>query len=366
MKPKAAGASAASAAEAKKAPPVFELAQGDVGTVEARELRITLPVSGSLQPVAQTTVKSKVPGQVQATLVQEGISVSSGQALARLDSADLRARVASQQAALDEAQARLALASKNSSNNQALLKQNYISQSAYDTTQNNVAITEAGVKAAAAQLQIARTALADATIHAPISGIVSRRYAQVGDKLSPDMPVFSIVNLEQLTLEAAVPASEIPRVKVGQEVTFNVDGFNGRPFSGTVTRINPTAEPGSRSMLTYITVNNADGALKGGMFAKGSIALDKAPAAPLLPLAALRGEGGTSTVYRIEGDKIVEQKVTLGKRNEDEGVAQVIGLPVGSKFLAGRLDGVKPGSKVKLALSASASAALPPSTNVKN
>ena len=338
--------------------PVHELAQGDVAAIDARALSISLPLSGSLAPVTQATIKAKVSGVIHETTVQEGQSVAAGQILVRLDAADQRARLTQQQAMLDEAQARLSMAAKNEANSQALLKQKYISQTAYDTTQNSVDLARANVKSAAAMLDIARIALADTVIRAPMAGIVSKRHLQAGEKVAPDMPVYTIVNLAQLTLEAPVPSAEIPRIKLGQDVRFKVDGFGARDFAGKVTRINPTTESGSRAMLVYIAVDNADGALRGGMFAKGSIVTERSPVAPLVPLTAVRNEKTGPVVYALVNNKVVEQPVTLGLRNEDEGYAEVkSGLLPGTKVIVARLDGVKPGHGVTFATPATAPAA---------
>jgi membrane fusion protein (multidrug efflux system) len=328
---------------------VYELSKGDVIEVQARALAIGLPLSGSLTPIAEATVKSKVSGIVVESGIREGTPVSAGQLLARLEQSDPSARLAQQQAMLDEANARLSLARKNNQNSEALLKQKFISQQAFDTTLNSVELAQAGVKAAQAQLQLARNALNDTAIRAPLSGIVSKRHVQAGEKLSPDMPVFTIVNLKQLTLEAQVPASDIPRVKVGQDVQFKVDGYPARAFSGKVARINPTTETGSRSMLVYIHVDNSDGALSGGMFAKGNITTQKSSVMPLVPLSAVRQENNANVVYKIDGNKIVAQPVTLGMRNDDEGLAEIsTGLQAGNTVLVGKLEGLKPGVKVKL------------------
>ena len=338
--------------------PVHELAQGDVAAIDARALSISLPLSGSLAPLTQATIKAKVSGEIHATTLQEGQSVAAGQILVRLDAADQRARLTQQQAMLDEAQARLSMAAKNEANSQALLKQKYISQTAYDTTQNSVDLARASVKSAAAMVDIARIALADTVIRAPMAGIVSKRHVQAGEKVAPDMPVYTIVNLAQLTLEAPVPSAEIPRIKLGQDVHFKVDGFGARDFSGKVTRINPTTESGSRAMLVYIAVDNADGALRGGMFAKGSIVTERSPVAPLVPLTAVRNEKTGPVVYALVNNKVVEQPVTLGLRNEDEGYAEVkSGLLPGTKVIVARLDGVKPGHGVTFATPATAPAA---------
>jgi membrane fusion protein, multidrug efflux system len=333
---------------------IFELAASDVALIDARELRITLPLSGSLMPLVQATVKSKVAAEVRETLVREGMQVKRGQVIAQLDTADLRAHYATQQATLDETKAKLALANKNHDINQMLLKQKYISQNAFDTAHNSVEVAEATVKSASSQLEIAQRAMDDATIRAPIDGIISKREIQQGDKVSPDSPLFSIMDLSQMTLEAQVPASEIPRIKLGQDVTFAVDGFQDRRFTGKVTRVNPATEAGSRAIKVYIAVNNNDGALKGGMFAKGAITLQKSALRPLLPLAALRRENGVDVVYAVENNRVVAQPVTLGLRSDDENLAEVIsGLAPGAHVIVVKLDGVKPGSAVKMAETAS-------------
>jgi membrane fusion protein, multidrug efflux system len=349
---------AAHASEKKAdAPPALELAGTDVTAIAARSLALSLPLSGSLAPISQATVKSKVSGQVELTTVQEGMAVTAGQVLARIDLADLRARLSQQQAALDEAQARLSLANKNEASSLALLKQKYIAQTAYDSTQNSVELARASVKAAAAAVEVARIAMNDGVIRAPIGGIVSKRHVQAGEKLAPDMPVYTIVNLAQLTLEAQVPASEIPRIQVGQDVRFKVDGFQQREFGGKVARINPTTEAGSRYMLVYVAVPNGDGALRGGMFAKGSLVTARSAVVPLVPLAALRTEQGRQVVYTIVQGKVALQPVQLGLRNEDEGYAEVTaGLAPGASVIVARLDGLKAGSPVKLPPSAPARA----------
>ncbi|MYM85018.1 efflux RND transporter periplasmic adaptor subunit [Duganella sp. FT50W] len=340
---------------------IYELSTGDIAAVDARSLAVSLPLSGSLAPLSSATIKSKVSGVVEATTVQEGMAVHAGQVLARVDQADLRARLQQQQAQLDEAQAKLAMASKNETNSQALLTQKYISQNAYDSTQNTVDLARANVKSATAMVELARIALNDGVIKAPIDGVISKRHVQAGEKLSPDMPVYSIVNLSQLILEAQVPAAEIPRVKVGQDVRFRVDGFAQRDFHGQVARINPSTEAGSRAMLVYITVGNDDSALRAGMFAKGAIVTDRSPVAPVVPLAALRTDKqGRQIVYKVEQGKLLAQPVRIGLRNEEEGYAEVHdGLTQGAHVIVSRLDSLKPGAAVKLPPAAQAKAAEP-------
>ncbi|NEX61708.1 efflux RND transporter periplasmic adaptor subunit [Noviherbaspirillum galbum] len=351
---------AASEAKKPKPQPVYELGASDVAAIEARELRVVLPLSGTLTPQAQATVKAKVAAVVDAMLVAEGMPVRKGQVVARLDTGDLRARLMTQQAAQDEARAKLALARKTHDTNRALLNQKYISQTAFDAAENSVELAQAALKSADSQLDMARRALDDATIRAPFDGIVSKRFVQVGEKVSPDTPVFALVDLKELVFEAQVPAGEIPRVHAGQEVAFGVDGFGGRSFRGSVARINPTAEQGSRAMTVYVAVDNKDGALRGGMFAKGGLVLEKSAPAPLLPLNALRQADNAAVAYKVQQGRLVAQPLKLGLRNDDDGMVEVVeGLREGDHVLVARIDALKPGSAVKLpARAANASARL--------
>ena len=334
--------------------PVLEFTPADIATVEMRELQRSLSISGSLSPVLQATVRSKVPGEVQKVIVREGDRVNEGQVIATIDTADLKARMDAQVAALEESRAKANIAQKNRENNQQLLRQNFISQNAFDTTQSVYEGAVAAVKSAQAQLRIAEKAMQDAVVRAPFAGIVSRRMINVGEKVGIDSPLFTVVDLAKMEIEAPAPASEIPAVKVGQVAQFRVAGFGDRAFDGRIERINPSAEQGSRSIMLYVSVANRDGALKGGMFAKGQLILDKSPPAAVVPAGALREEAGQAFVYTIEDGKVARRAVTVGMR--EEGLVEIrSGLEKGVPVVRARITDLKPGSRAILKTSAVAS-----------
>jgi RND family efflux transporter MFP subunit len=333
----------------KDGPVVLEFTPADLAVVEVRSLVRTIPFSGSLAPVVQTTVKSKVPGEVNRVHVREGETVAPGQLLAQIDVADLQSRVDAQVAGLEEAKARLNIADKNRVNNQALLRQKFISQNAYDTTESTYEASAASVRSQEAQLRIAKKALDDAAVRAPFAGIIATRTVQPGEKVGMDHPMFTLVDLARMEIEAPAPASEVPSVKVGQNAAFSVDGFGERKFEGRVERINPTAQQGSRAIVLYISVTNRDGALKGGMFAKGQIVLDRPQPAAVVPATAIREESGQAYVFTIENDKIVRRPVKVGSVQQAEGVVEILsGLEQGMKVVAARVSGLKAGAPAKL------------------
>ncbi len=340
----------------------LEFAPADLSTVENRSLSRTLAFSGSLSPVIQSTVKSKVSGEVRKVLAREGERVAQGQVLAQIDTADLQARLDAQVAALEEAKARWSIAEKNRETNLKLLQQNFISQNAFDTTHSTFEASSASVRSAEAQVRLARYAMQDAVVHAPIQGILAKKFVNGGEKVGPDSPMFTLVDLTRMEIEAPAPASEIPAIQVGQIASFKVDGFGERVFEGRVERINPVTEAGSRSITMYLSVNNRDEVLKGGMFVKGLLVLDKAPASAVVPLAAVREDAGKSYVFTLEGGKLAVRNIVLGLREEQAGLVEVkSGLEAGTQVVNARMPGLKAGASAVVKTPQAAPAAAPAS-----
>ena len=333
-----------------KSGPVIEFAPSDLVQPQTRELRLSISITGTLQPRNWTTVKAKVSGDLKTILVREGESVKPGQVLARIDTQDAQARLDEKVADLEGGRAQLALAQKNRANNLALLQQKFISQNAFDSVQSSYQVSEARLKALEAQVALAKKALADTVITAPQAGIVSQRHAQPGEKLPVDGKILTLVDLTEMEVEAAVPAGDIPSIRVGQQVSFRVEGFGEREFRGRIDRINPATQSGSRSIVVYAVLPNQDSALKGGMFAKGSVTLSRIESAQVLPLSAVHEENGKAYVMRIANDRLEPRAVKLGLRNEDESVVQIVdGLDAQSRVVRANPGTLKPGAIVKIA-----------------
>ncbi|HEX4944118.1 MAG TPA: efflux RND transporter periplasmic adaptor subunit [Usitatibacteraceae bacterium] len=333
----------------KGAAPTLEFTPADIAVVELRALERTVAFSGSLSPVTQSTVRSKVPGEIRRVLVREGDKVARGQLLAEIDTADLQARLDAQLAALEEARAKLSIAAKNRENGLQLLKQGFISQNASDTTQSAFEAAAAGVKSAEAQVRLARNATQDAIVRSPIDGIVAKKMINAGEKVGIDSALVTLVDLARMEIEAPAPAAEIPAIRIGQSAAFRVDGFGDRAFAGRLERINPVTDPGSRSIMIYLSVVNPDGVLRGGMFAKGSLILDKSVPAPTIPASAVREEAGQTFVFTVEQGRIVRREVTLGLQEDQAGLVEVRkGLEKGVAVVSSRAMSLKPGAPAVL------------------
>jgi membrane fusion protein, multidrug efflux system len=346
---------AAEAPAGSGGPPVtLEFTAADVVKIEPRELARWLPLSGTLQPVNQTTVKAKVSGEIRQVLVRDGESIKAGQVLARFDTADLEAKLTDRIGALEASRAQMALAEKTRSQNHALLKQGFISQNAYDSAESNLSVTQGTLKSFEAQVQLARNALRDAVVTAPLSGTLAKRHVQPGEKVNFDSPLFTIVDLGKMELQAMVPANDIPEIRAGMAVELSIDGFGDRSFAGAVERINPMTEAGTRAILVFVQIPNPDAALRGGMFATGRIRLAAGVPVPTLPVTAIRTEAGQTFVWTIDGGKLTRRNVSLGRRDEAAARVEIkSALPAETQVLAARFDNLKDGGPAVLRTSVS-------------
>ncbi len=340
----------------------LEFAPADLARVEAHPLARWLPVSGALQPVRAATVKAKVSGDVRQITVREGEAVHAGQVLARIDTADLEAKLAERIGALESAKAQLAMAEKTRATNLTLLKQSFISQNAFDNSESSYNVSQGTVKSAEAQVQLARNALRDAIATSPLTGTVAKRHVQPGEKVAFDSPLVTVVDLKDMELQAAVPAVDVPELALGKAVELTIDGFGDRVFSGRVERINPATEPGTRAILVYVGIPNADGALRGGMFATGRISQAVSAPVATLPATAIRTEGGQPFVWTVEDGKLVKRLVVTGRRDDAAGRIEVkTTLPRDVPILAARFDNLKDGAPAIVKIPAPVPAAAPTS-----
>ena len=293
----------------------------------------------------QAVVKAKVAGDVEGLTVREGEAVRAGQKLARIQSPDLEARLVERQGALESARAQLALAEKTRAMNMRLLTDKFISQNAFDGTESTYNVARGSLKSAEAQVQVARNALDDADVVAPLRGIVARRHVQTGEKVAIESPIVTIVDLSDLEVQALVPALDVPELAAGMPVELTVDGFGERRFDGRIDRINPSTEPGTRAIIVYVALPNPDAALRSGMFATGRIALAASSPLPTLPASAVRTEAGQSYVWTIDKGRLAKRIVTTGRRDETSGRVEIrTTVPAATPVLAARFDNLKDGA----------------------
>lgn len=331
---------------------VLEFLPTDVVTAAPGEISQLLSLTGALRAFNQAPVKARVAGEVRDVLVREGESVSAGQVLIHMETSDYEARVTQAEGALAAAQGQLEIARQTRDNNQALLAKNFISKNAYDNAMSQYAIAVANVDSARGALAVTRKALADTVIRAPITGLISSRSVQPGEKISPDNRLLDVVDLGVMELEAAVPTPDITKIKIGQQVQLKIEGLN-TPIEGKVSRVNPAINSGSRSVMAYVQVANPDLQLRAGMFSQAQLLVNKKDGVLMIPAAAVQYESGKAFVYAIENNVVQQKMVKLGLQGDHQGtpVVEVLsGLTGGSQIVKTNLGSMRSGIPVKFAV----------------
>jgi RND family efflux transporter MFP subunit len=345
----------------KSATPPLEFTAADVVALTARPVLVELSMPGSVQALSQATVRAKVPAEVRAVHVRDGDRVRPGQVLVEFDTAALKAQLAERAAALASARANLAQAQRTRQVNAQLVEKNFISQNAFDNADAALRAQVAAVDVAQAQLAQTQLTLDDAVVRAPIGGHVSRRHVQPGEKAGVDAPLVSIVDLSRLEVQTQAAVSDVARIALGAPAQVVVEGIGERRFDGRVERINPGAEPGTRSINFFVSLPDQGGLLRVGMFATVFLRVGGAEPVPALPLAAIRSDAGLDFVWVLAGDRLRRQPVTLGRRDERARLVQVTsGLALGERVLASRFDGLRDGQPVRLVESTSGAGSAAP------
>jgi RND family efflux transporter MFP subunit len=337
--------------QAQSAPvkdPVIELSAIDLATAHVVELTSGLPISGALKAVNSAIVKARVPGELQGLTVREGDRVEAGQVIARVESTEYADRVRQAQQQADAAKAQVEIAQRQVDNNAALVRQGFISKTAADNSLASLNTAQANHRAAQAGIDVLRKSLADTVLRAPISGQVSQRLAQPGERVAPEARIVEIVDLSRLELEASISPADSVAVRVGQQALLRIEGV-AQPVAATVARINPSAQAGSRSVLIYLTVAAQPG-LRQGLFAQGQLATETQRALAV-PLNAVRTDKPLPYVQVVEGDRIAHRTVQTGVRGQVDGELWVAvqGVADGARVLRGAAGVVREGTQVKLA-----------------
>lgn len=314
----------------------------------------TIMVSGSVvSPDAPSTLSFLVSGKVIFVEPREGDYVRKGQVLAQIDPTDFRLslKVAEAQkenlrAAMEKAmnsvrpesldQARITY--ERAEDEYRRMKMMYDSNSlapndfekfraAYETAKQQYEQAKAGgqkedkelsraaYNEADARVQVAAKALSDATLVSPISGYISKKSIETGDKASTERPVFEIVQLDPVEANVGVPETDIHLVKIGEKASVTLPALPGQSFEGTLRIINVGADPGTRTYMARIVLPNPKHVLKVGMVAEVRIAGDRKISTTTVPGEAIVRDAQGATivfVYYPEHQRVYSKRVKAG------------------------------------------------------
>lgn len=297
------------AAEDKEAQAAAGRQTVTAATAASVNLPRTVTASGSVSAWEEVPVGAETGGlNAVAVYVDEGSYVRQGQPLVQMNDVLLRAQLRQQQAAVQTAQANQARDDAALSRAQELKERGFLSQASLDTALANQRASAANVASARAALSETQTRLNQATIRAPVSGLIASRSVTRGQIVAQGSELFRIVRDGRLELDAQVPETDLPLVRAGQGATIASDQGaanqgGGGQTGGRVRVVTPQVDAQTRLGIARIALNSGSG-LRPGMFARATIDVGAAPAITV-PAAAIVFREGKPGVYLIGQNDVV-------------------------------------------------------------
>lgn len=282
----------------KGAPP----APVEVVTLQPVRVQEDVTAVGSLRANQSVMMRTEVTGRVAAIGFRDGQPVKRGQLLIGLDASLNEAEVA-------QARAELALAQSNLKRTEDLAKKNFVSGSAQDQAESNVAVLQA-------RLQLAEARLSKMRVLAPFDGVVGIRTVNVGDVLRDGTDIVNIEDIKTLKVDFRVPERLFTQLKVGLPVEVMTDALPGATYRGAIEAINPRIDANGRSLELRASLGNSDGRLRPGMFARVRVIVGDRPDAFLVPEEAIVPQGDSFFVFRVVEGRAQRVPVRLGVRRE--------------------------------------------------
>jgi len=217
--------------------------------------------------------------------------------------------------------------------------------------QNNEAIrgAQANVEAARTQVGTAEQAVADTVVRAPFAGYISARPVAPGEYATSATSVATLVRTNPIKVQIQVAEADVPYIGLGRGVSIQVDAYKDRSFGGTVTAVNPSIDPNSRSAIVEAQIENGDNALRSGMFATVKITRDGGSLGVFVPKEAVLNDQATQSqrVFVIV-DGIAKLR-TVQVSTEENGTIQILnGVAADETVATSNLPQLYEGAKVQI------------------
>jgi HlyD family secretion protein len=353
--------------------PAMEVSTTVVSRLYPAQAYTVLNASGYVVAQRKAAVSSKSTGRLVFLGVEEGSRVKKGQIIASLENEDLiaaknqaAAQIKQAQADLGTARAELVDAELQYRRYKTLVAQDLVPKQDFDTADARYKKAQAGVAAAQARINVARAGLANAQaaleysyIRAPFDGVVTTKYAEVGEVVAPfgaaanaRAAVVTMADLHSLMVEVDVAESNLDKVHLGQPCEISLDAIPDRRFAGEVHMIVPTADRTKATVLTKVKFLETDDRILPEMSAKVAFLSQPLKASErqprlTIPEAALVTQNGHSFSFLVTGNRVKLVPIIVGLTLNDL-VEIASGLKEGDRVVLNPPASLHNGSRVKV------------------
>ena len=332
----------------------------DTLTVQTNALASGPVVTGSVQPERKADLRAEVGAVVLQVLKENGDVVKRGDVLVKLDPTSIRDNVSSAEASARSAAQALDQAERQLTRMKTLRASGMTSAQAQDDAEVRRNAASSELAAARSRAALARQQMSRTEVRAPFDGVVSERKVSAGDTASPGKELVKVIDPTSMRFEGRVSADRIGSVKVGQPVSFRINGYAGQEFRGVVKRVDPAANEVTRQVEVLVAfAPGTQPPRVSGLYGEGRIESETASAL-MLPEGALVKAGDKAYTWRLKGNTLQKADLAIGTRDPRTGFYEVrSGLAAGDVVLRHPTSALKDGQKIEMAPSRVASATSP-------
>ena len=332
-----------------EAPAVLSISPEDILTVQSNSLASGPVVTGSIQPERKADVRAEISALVLQVLKENGDVVKKGDVLVKLDETAIRDSLSSADASARSASQALEQAQRQVERMKTLRASGMTSVQAMDDAEVRRNGASSEVAAARSRAALARQQLARTVVRAPFDGVVSDRKVSAGDTASPGKELVKVIDPTSMRFEGRVSADRISVVRVGQPVTFKINGYAGQEFQGVVKRVDPAANEVTRQVEVLVGFKPGTQQPKvSGLFGEGRIDAESTEAL-MLSQSALVKAGDKNYTWRLKGNVLSKVELGIGARDPRSGNYEVrSGLAAGDVVLRSPNSSLKDGQKYQM------------------
>jgi membrane fusion protein (multidrug efflux system) len=272
--------------------------------------------SGNLEARLHTTIAAEVSGRVSGLRIDEGGAALEGGVILEIDPERRNLDLEAAQARLAQARANLRKQRSQTARIRKLRSEKVSSEQQLEEEETALLFARSAVEAEEAAVGVAQRAVDDAQVAAPFAGLVARRHVQLGEFVQPGTPLFELVSLDPLEAIFSLTELDTQRVAPGQHVEIQVGAFADRSFEGVVTFVAPTVDPATRTLRIKAKIDNAEGLLRPGLFARVSLGVSRREGVLMVPEEALIQRADAAYLFRIlEGERVERVRVETGAQH---------------------------------------------------
>jgi len=353
------GPGAGKAGAAKAVPATLLLAPEDLRALTLSPRAQGPVVTGSIQPERRADLRAEVSSVVLQVFKENGEVVRRGDLLVRLDDTAIRDSLASADESVRAISQAFDQAERQVQRLKTLQAQGMTSMQALEDAEVRRNNAQSDLVAAKARVVSARQMLQRTEVRAPFDGVVSDRKVSSGDTAQTGKELVKVIDPRSMRFEGLVSADRMHELKLGQRVSFRVNGHPQNDFDGTIKRIDAAANAMTRQVEVIVAFNGTELPRVAGLYAEGRIEAGSAQVLTVPDSAVLRS-GDVTHVWRVNDQALQKVQVQLGERDARRGDYPVMsGLSAGDRVLRAPGSTLVDGQKVEFATPSSGGASTP-------